>query len=361
MTQAQKINVLVVEDSNAVRMLLIHILNSDPKIQVIGTAQNGRDALEFLKHKTPDVILMDIEMPEMDGFETTRRIMEMQPVPIVICSGSGNPRETMTTFRSMEAGAVACVAKPLGKGHKDFESMAAHILQTVKLMSEVKVVRRWPRSKRDLQVGMMPPMSIKRGATEIGLIGIGASTGGPPVLQTILAMLPKDFSVPLLVVQHISPGFLPGLVAWLNQTTGFKVQIATHEVKPLPGNVYLAPDDFHMAVQADGLIVLNREEPENNLRPAISHLFRSLARRFGAHAAGVLLTGMGKDGAAELKHMKDSGATTIVQDRESSVVHGMPGEAIALGAATYVLPADKIAPAIVSLVNRQSVAGRGDS
>jgi len=357
MTHDRKINVLVVEDSNVVRMLLVHILNSDPNIQVIGTAQNGQDALDFLAHKTPDVILMDIEMPEMDGFETTRRIMELRPVPIVICGGSGNAKTTMTTFRSMEAGAVACVGKPLGRGHKDYDLLAGEILQTVKLMSEVKVVRRWARGKRDLPAGASA--APKRDPNQISLIGVGASTGGPPVLQTILASLPKDFSVPLLVVQHISPGFLPGLATWLNQTTGFKVQIAAHEMMPMPGHVYMAPDDFHMAMRADGTIVLNREEPESNLRPAISHLFRSLARGFGPRAAGVLLTGMGKDGAAELKQMKDSGAQTIVQDRESSVVHGMPGEAIALGAATYILSPDKIAPAIVSLVNRQPVGGRG--
>src|SRR5690349_1063880 len=139
-----KIKILVVEDSNVAQMLLVHLLNSDLRMQVIGTAVNGIEALRFLEHEIPDVILMDIEMPEMDGFEATRRIMETKPVPIVICSGSANTRETSVVFKLMEAGAVACIEKPFGAEHKDFELMAAHLLDTVSLMSEVKVVRRWP-------------------------------------------------------------------------------------------------------------------------------------------------------------------------------------------------------------------------
>ena len=187
------------------------------------------------------------------------------------------------------------------------------------------------------------------------MIGIGASTGGPPVLQTILAALPKDFPVPLLIVQHIAPGFVAGLVEWLNQTTGLKVHVAAYGVQPLPGHVYLAPDDFHMGIRAGGEIALSREQPENGLRPAVAHLFRSLADVCGPRAVGVLLTGMGKDGALELKKLKDCGAFTIAQDRETSVVHGMPGEAISLGAAVRVLPADKIAAALIEQVNRSSL------
>lgn len=356
----RKVKVLVVEDSSVMQALLVRLLSSDEQIEVIGTARNGRDALEFISRKAPDVILMDIQMPEMDGFEATRRIMETRPVPIVMCSGSTNLRETMTAFRSMEAGAVACIAKPVGHEHKNFDATAAHLLQTVKLMSEVKVVRRWSHSRRakaSAAEAASPPSSPK--AARIELIGIGASTGGPPVLQTILTGLPKDFAVPILIVQHIAAGFLPGLAEWLNQTTGVKVHIAAYGIQPLPGHVYLAPDDFHLSVCAGGQMMLTKEGPENGLRPAVSHLFASLADVLGPSAMGVLLTGMGKDGAEQLKRMKDRGATTIVQDRESSVVHGMPGEAIALGAATYVLPADKIASAMVATVDQQRIRGGG--
>jgi two-component system chemotaxis response regulator CheB len=188
------------------------------------------------------------------------------------------------------------------------------------------------------------------------VIGIGASTGGPPVLQTILSGLPKDFPAPLLIVQHIARGFLPGLVEWLNQTTGLSVHIAAHGALLQPGHAYIAPDDFHLGVGAGGRATLAHEAPEHGVRPAVAFLFRSLAQNCGHQAIGVLLTGMGKDGAQELKEMRDSGAWTIAQDRDSSVVHGMPGEAILLDAAAQVLPADRIAGALIAHVRRRGVA-----
>ena len=359
-----KINVLVAEDSAVTRMFLVHLLESDPQIRVIGAVGDGQAALDFVKEKRPDVVLMDIHMPRLDGFEATRRIMETQPVPIVICSATVKARDVVITFQAMEAGAIACVEKPLGREHRDFEAIAAHLLETVKLMSEVKVVRRTARSRPAplpaVQPAAHPAQAAQwqRAAAEIKLIGIGASTGGPPVLQTILAGLPKDFPAPVLVVQHIAHGFLTGMAEWLNQTTGLQVHLASYGTTPLPGHVYLAPDDFHMGVSAGGGIVLTRGEPENHLRPAVSFLFRSLAETYGPNALGVLLTGMGKDGAEELKAMKDKGAITIAQDQESSVVHGMPGEAIALGGATHVVPANKIADALVALVNQNNGVSR---
>ena len=346
-----KIRVLVVDDSQVMRMLLVHLLDSDARIRVVGAVRNGQEALDFVKKDKPDVVLMDLNMPDLDGFEVTRRIMETRPVPIVICSATTDPREMITSFRALEAGAVACIEKPTGGEHADFEARAGNLLDTVKLMSEVKVVRRWPASRPAPAPRAVEPQGSPAG---IGLIGIGASTGGPPVLQTILAGLPKDFPVPILIVQHIARGFLPGLVEWLGQTTGFRIHVASHGIVPLPGHVYVAPDDLHMGAASGGRIVLSRGEAENGLRPAVSFLFRSLAEECGPNALGVLLTGMGKDGAAELKRMRDRGAVTIAQDRESSVVNGMPGEAVALDGATHVLPAEKISGALVTLVNRRN-------
>lgn len=350
------INVLVAEDSKVTRMFLVHLLESDPRIRVIGAVGDGQDAVDFVHRNAPDVVLMDMHMPRLDGFEATRRIMQTRPVPIVICSASTNATDVAITFRAMEAGAIACVEKPLGSEHRDFEALAAQLLETVKLMSEVKVVRRVARPRSS---PAPRPVDWQRAAAEIRLIGIGASTGGPPVLQTILAALPKDFPVPVLVVQHIARGFLAGMAEWLDQTTGLRVHIASHGTRPLPGHVYLAPDDCHMGVDTGGAIVLAREEPEQGLRPAVSFLFRSLAEAHGPHVLGVLLTGMGSDGAAELKLMKDRGAVTIAQDRDSCVVHGMPGVAIALGGATHVLAADGIAGALVALVNGRNTAQKG--
>lgn len=351
-----KIKVLVAEDSTVIRMFLVHLLESDPQISVIGAVADGQAALDFVKNSKPDVILMDIHMPRMDGFEATRRIMETQAVPIVICSASANTKDTVITFRAMEAGAIACIEKPLGHAHEDFEVTAANMLKTVKLMSEVKVVRRTARA--GLVATKIKHEQWKRAPTEIKVIGIGASTGGPPALQTILSGLNKDFAVPILVVQHIAPSFIVGMCDWLNQTTSLQVQIASHGTTPLPGHVYLAPDDFHMGIGTNGKIVLSREEAENYLRPAVAFLFRSLTAVYAPNALGILLTGMGRDGAMELKEMKDRGAITIAQDQETSVVHGMPGIAIALGAATYVLPPDRIANALIALVKNKNVAAK---
>ena len=351
------ISVLVVDDSKVAQMLLVHILESDPEIRVVGAVSDGQAALDFIKEHAPDVILMDLHMPGMDGFEATRRIMETQPVPIIVCTATTDPLEVATTFRVMEAGAVACVGKPVGRGHADFDEMAENIRQTVKLMSEVKVVRRWARARlAPAPTPVARPAELDRAPAEVTCIGIGASTGGPQVLQEILAGLPKGFPVPILIVQHIAHGFLPGLAEWLNQTTGFQIHVGAHLVWPLPGHVYLAPDDFHMGISASGRIRLTKEERENGLRPAVSYLFRSLAEVCGPAAVGMLLTGMGKDGAAELKLLKDRGAVTIAQDRESSVVNGMPGEAIKLNGATHVLPADRIADGLVAVVTRRNGA-----
>jgi two-component system chemotaxis response regulator CheB len=355
--RSDKIKVLVVDDSQIMRMLLVHVLSSDPGIQVIGAVNDGEAALDFLKSGDcrPDVVVMDIHMPRLDGFEATRRIMETQPLPIIICTATSDPKELAVTFRSMQAGALACVEKPVAAGGADFESRVRNLLQMVRLMSEVKVVRRWPRPR--VIRATANDVSTSRNAG-IRFIGVGASTGGPPVLQTILSGLPKEFPAPLLIVQHIASGFLPGMVEWLNQTTGLHVQIAAHDADPLPGHAYIAPDDFHLGISAGGRIMLAREPPESGLRPAVSYLFRSLAQICGSSAIGVLLTGMGKDGAAELKRMKDRGAVTIAQDRDSSVVHGMPGEAIGLGAATHILSADTIAGALIAQVGRKSVVAR---
>jgi two-component system, chemotaxis family, protein-glutamate methylesterase/glutaminase len=345
----REVKVLIVDDSAVQRMLLVQIVNSGPGIRVVGALDHGRAALDYLEigHELPDVVVMDIHMPNMDGFETTRHIMETRPVPIIICTATADPREMAITFRSMEAGAVACVEKPVALG-PDFDTRRTHLLETVRLMSEVRVVRRWNK-QRLVHTPAQPTAQHQANHT---IVGIGASTGGPPVLQTILSKLPKDFPAPILVVQHIAPGFLPGMVEWLNQTTGLCVKLAAHNSHALPGHVYVAPDDLHLGVGPRGYMKLSRESAENGLRPAVSHLFRSLATYVGAHGVGVLLTGMGKDGAAELKLMRDTGAMTIAQDRESSIVHGMPGEAIELGAAVQVLPADKIADCLITHMTR---------
>ncbi len=336
------VRVLLVESSDAARRFIGARLAADPQIRVVEAVADARSALAFLQRYAADVVLMDHRLPGLDGFDTTRQIMETHPLPIVLCAEAG---ASDAVFRSLEAGAVACLAKPVfdeGEGEANAAALA-NLVQTVKLMSEVKVVRRWaPR-----HAVRKPLESVE--APTLRAVGIGASTGGPPVLQNLLAQLPANFSLPVLVVQHIARGFLSGMADWLRQTSGLKVQIAAHGLVPQAGHVYLAPDDFHMGLSADGRIALRRPSPDETLCPSVDHLFRSLAEVCGARAIGVLLTGMGRDGAVELKHMKDAGATTLVQDKASSVVYGMPGQAIALGAACRVLPPDQIAQALIGL------------
>ena len=347
--------VLIVDDSPVARELLAHILTSDPEISVVASVDNGEDALRAVERLSPDVITMDIMMPNMDGLEATRRIMEAQPTPIVIVSAAWDPKESERTFRAMDAGAVAILEKPRGLAHPEHDDTARELVQTVKAMSEIKVVTRLSKWRRAQPAPIAPPQAQHHHpAQNAKLVAIGASTGGPVVLETVLSGLPEGFAAPLLVVQHIAPGFLPGLTEWLSQTTGLPVHVPTHGERPLPGHVYFAPDGYHMGVQRNGHIAVTKDPPENRLRPSVSYLFRSVADVLGRNAVGVLLTGMGKDGAAELKLMKEKGAVTIAQDEESSVVHGMPGEAVKLGAAQHVLSPDRIPALLQSLACQNS-------
>ncbi|MBN2103867.1 chemotaxis-specific protein-glutamate methyltransferase CheB [bacterium] len=345
------IKVLVTEDSPVVRGYLQYVLNSDPDIEVIGIAENGEEAVRMVEHNKPDVVTMDIHMPKMDGFEATRQIMETNPVPIVICSASWNPEEVDKTFRTMEAGAVAALEKPRGMGHPDSEASVRELLQTIKLMAGVKVVRRW--SKTRIKKPVEKTIKVAEEASRdlrYKIVTMGSSTGGPMVLQTILAGLPKDFPLPIMIVQHIAPGFLSGLGEWLSRTTNLPVHIASDNEVIEPGKVYLAPDGYQMGVSRDERVKLKEGYNNYTLCPSVSYLFQAACETFGSEVIGVLLTGMGRDGAEELKALRSRGAPTIAQDKESSVVHGMPGEAIKLGGATYVLSSSNISKKLVELV-----------
>jgi two-component system chemotaxis response regulator CheB len=342
------IRVLIVEDSKVVQMFLAHILTTDPSIEVVGFANNGEEGIEAAKQKRPDVITMDIHMPILDGFEATRKIMETTPTPIVIVSASTSLKGVASTFRAMDAGALAVILRPQGIGHPEHETDAKELIRTVKLMSEVRVVRRTLPQARWL----IPSIILPTEQAAIKIVAIGASTGGPPALRKILSGLPQDLPFSILIVQHISSGFIKGFGEWLAGASGFPVRIASNGEYPLPGQVYIAPQDFHMGIGIGLRIVLSDHAPENGLRPSVAYLFRSVAEHLGPAAVGILLTGMGKDGAEELKTMKQTGAITIAQDKESAVVHGMPGEAIKLGAVTHVLPPEGIADFLVALTKR---------
>ena len=343
----RKIKVLVVDDSAVSRDFITHLLQSDPAFEVVGGAHSGVEAIAALGRHKPDVVTMDIHMPCMDGYEATRQIMETQPLPIIIVSGSYDPVDVEKTFRAMEAGAVAAIGKPAGAGHPNHAAEVLKLINIVKAMAEVRVVRRWTKQRmaaRATETAVLP-----RTGAGVRLVVIGASTGGPPVLHTVLAGLSKPFPLPIVIVQHISSGFVQGLVDWLKITTGMPVRLARHGELVQPGTAYVAPDGGQLRVETDGRLVFGLEPAEHGLRPSVSFLFRSIAKNYGSQAVGVLLTGMGRDGAEELKLMRDCGAVTIAQDEASSIVHGMPGEAIRLGAAVHVGNPERITALLQSL------------
>lgn len=349
------IRVLIVDDSEVVRCQLRQVLEGDPALQVVGEARDGMEACSLVAQLRPDVVTMDIEMPGMNGFEATRRILELRPVPIVIVSASWDRKSVNASLQAMQAGAVAAVAKPPGASHPNHGAAMHKLVETVKLMAEVKIVRRWSRLQRqrlsELRQQASPPGTMAgRALHGIRVVAVGASTGGPPALQRLLAGLPRDFSVPILIVQHIAAGFTAGLAEWLRASTGFRVQVAESHQVPRPGTAYLAPDGWHLEVNANLRLQLTQAPPEHGMRPAVSCLFRSVARHYASNAAAVLLTGMGRDGAQELFELRKQGAVTMAQDRDSSVVFGMPGEAIRLGAAQHVLPPESIAALLGQLI-----------
>jgi two-component system chemotaxis response regulator CheB len=345
------IRLLVVEDSKTVRQALVELFNADPDIRVVGTAENGEEAVDAVRNLKPDVITMDVNMPGMDGLEATRTIMSTCPVPIVIVTGKMDPKDSAVIFQVMKAGALMVTAKPAGPGHPDHEESVRELIRSVKLMSEIKVVRRiFPQEQRE------PAASTSRRAAPaalavagVGIVAIGASTGGPPLLQSILSSLSADFSVPVLIVQHMAKGFTETFVDWLNQTSRLPVKLAADGMQALPGHAYVAPDGFHLEVGPGRCLIVRNGGPENGQCPSVSVLFRSVAGIYGSHGAGVLLTGMGRDGAVELKLLRDRGGVTIAQNRESCIVFGMPGEAVRLDAAEYVLSPDEITAMLARL------------
>ncbi len=343
------IRVIIVEDSAVVREYLSYVIGSGPGLTVAGTAATGEEAVEVVRRVKPDVVTMDIHMPGMDGFQATRRIMESSPVPIIVVSGSSDARDVAFSFKAVEAGALTVIGCPTGIDGPDSTRIAEELTRTIRLMSEIKVVRRWPAASAAerwpaassaASSPAMPPTTV------IQAVVIGASTGGPMALRTVLSGLPAGFPAPVLIVQHVVPGFIAGLAQWLGESSGIPVCVASGGVKPQPGRAYLAPDGAHMTVNAQGLIALVPRAGRELICPSAGALFKSAADAYGPRCAGVLLSGMGSDGARELRLMKDRKAVTIAQDRETSLIFGMPGEAVRLGAAGYILPVDRIAPTL---------------
>ena len=345
------INVLIVDDSLTTREYLKHIINSDPGLQITGEAKNGEEAVKKAASTKPDVIIMDIQMPGINGYEATRAIMEKCPVPIIIHSTLVAPEHTENIFRSMKVGAVAVSQKPPGLGHPESKQLVDKLLRTVKLMSEVKVVRLLKQKEKIPQTKPVHKNRIlQKSRPSTKIIAIGASTGGPPELQNILSNLNNNFTIPIVIVQHIANGFLEGMIDWLSKTTHLTLKTPKTGEPIKNGHVYFAPADHHITITPARVFQIDKINAHKNFKRPISHLFSCVAKIYKNNAIGVLLTGMGNDGVIGLKEMKEQGAMTLAQDKESAVVFGMPGEAIKIHAATYVLnPMD-----ITSFLNKIS-------
>lgn len=343
MTKNKTIRVVIAEDSAAYRDLIISILQNTDDVEVVGVAKNGAEAVRLVHRLEPDLIIMDIHMPQMNGFDAARHIMQESPRPIVMVSASLQVNEHNLTFDALQAGALSIINKPtLFDPPEAYESLVAEI----KTMAEVRVVRRW---QRQAKASPPVPVSLKKPDT-LEIIAIASSTGGPAALAEILSRLPGTLPVPILVVQHITIGFGASLAEWLNQQTPLEVKLARLGDIPKAGQVLIAPDNYHMTVNTDRSIGLHQKPPYRGLRPAADYLFFTMADVYRAKAIGVILTGMGDDGAKGLQAMHNQGAYTIAQNQDTCVVFGMPAAAITLGAATSVQPLGNIASTLIQVL-----------
>ncbi|MCP4231148.1 MAG: chemotaxis-specific protein-glutamate methyltransferase CheB [bacterium] len=343
------VKVLVVEDSDVTRRIIVDILESDKNIGVVGEAADGEQAVELTEKLHPDLITMDVRMPRMDGLEATREIMASRPTPIVVLSALVSDEEMNLNFEALQAGALEVLEKPKGLRSADFDKIKKELVHAVISMSEVKVVRRWMEERPLKKRTPIKPKPAKKRTAKI--IVFGSSTGGPAALAEILGELPKDFPVPIIIVQHIATGFTTGMVEWLSRNTQLNVTMAEPGETPQPGFVYTAPEDKHLIIDGNKELKYEEGEESDEHIPSIDKLFSSVADSYGSESMGIILTGMGRDGALGMQAINAAGGLTAAQDEASSVVFGMPNEAISLGAAQNVLNLRDIAPILKSYAN----------
>ena len=361
-----KVTVLLVDDCLVAITLLKRALSPATDIEVVGVARNGREALALIPSLNPSVVCTDLHMPGMNGLELTREIMSHFPRPILVVSSSV-AGDSSQAFNLLEAGALDVLAKPRILSDAEFSTMAADFINKIRILAGVHVFRRPPASdfgkSHQSSVPLTEPKPVK-------IIIIGASTGGPQVLNLILQKLPRSLPVPVICMQHISPGFLRGLVEWLAPTCRLPITIAQNGGTPVPGTVYFPEEEMQLQFDSLGRFDIGssvhgcKPVPVGNTAfsgeirhlPSIDVTMTSAAHRFGASVLGVLLSGMGSDGAAGMKAIFDRGGPTIAQDEQSCTVYGMPKQAIKLGAAGKILVPEQIAE-VLSRVNSEQERG----
>jgi two-component system chemotaxis response regulator CheB len=344
------IRTLVVEDSVTVRKRLCEVLAAAPEIQVVGEAADGKQAIELCHRLRPDVVTMDMMLPVMSGVAATEYIMAHCPTPILIVSASTNRGELFKTYDALAAGALDVLEKPLGNETDD--GWDHKFVATVKLIARVRVITH-PRARLGaLGRAHVAPQVARPTSTarRCNVIAVGASTGGPGAIVEILRALPHPFPLPLLLVLHISEPFSAAFADWLDGQTPTRVSYARDGdfVGDRAGQVTMAPPEFHLVVR-DGRLRLTDDPERHSVRPSVDVLFESIAGEYGPTGAACLLTGMGRDGASGMLDVRRAGGVTIAQDEASSIVYGMPREAVLLGAAESVLPLSEIGPALTAL------------
>ncbi|MDQ2932302.1 MAG: chemotaxis response regulator protein-glutamate methylesterase [Gemmatimonadota bacterium] len=353
--------VLVVDDSAFMRKLVSELIEGSDEFHVIGTARHGIDALQKVQSLQPDIVTLDIEMPELDGIGALERIMREAPRPVVMLTAASGAGDELA-LRALERGAVEFVRKPSGPISLDLITIRDELLIALRAAAQVNLA-----SVHDtaLASSHQPSAAHASGAPARFVIAIAASTGGPRALAELVPALPAQLEASVLIVQHMPPGFTKTLAERLDSLSALAVREAQHGEAIEPAHVYIAPGGLHMRVQRIGralVIMLDDSPPVWGVRPSADPLFRSVAESAGPAAIGVVLTGMGRDGAAGLRAMRDAGGTGIAQDRESSIIFGMPQAAAIAGGATMVLPLASIAPALATLVRAGAdvTGGQGD-
>jgi two-component system chemotaxis response regulator CheB len=345
------IRVVVADDSVTSRELLVSLLESDPGFRVVGQARDGREAVDLTRQLRPDLVTMDISMPRMDGFEATRQIMIDTPTPIVVVSGTVDSADVAASMQAIRAGALSALGKPPGPSAPDFEPSRARFLATLRALASVKVVGHRLRAfQRPSSPPPAPSHGLINGRAIATVVALAASTGGPAALRSVLDALPYGFPAPILVVQHLSPGFLPGFVAWLNMSCRLRVKIAEEGDRIERGHVYIAPEDRHLSVTPTLTVRTLTSPPVDGFRPSASVLFDGVAHAYGRHAATAILTGMGRDGVDGLRRIREMGGRIIAQDEQTCSVFGMPAAAIDAGLVDYVLPISQVAAKLVEMV-----------
>jgi two-component system, chemotaxis family, protein-glutamate methylesterase/glutaminase len=347
-----KIKVLIIDDSMLIRKMLTEILNSSPDIEVVGTAADPLIARDLIKQLNPDVLTLDIEMPNMDGITFLKNLMRLRPTPVVMIS-TLTEKGAGVTLEALTIGAVDFIAKPKADVANTLGNYAEEIINKVIMAARANISNNFSRpSKTAEAIKKVEPLKRSADTNNNKIIALGASTGGTEAIKVVARGLPADTPA-MVITQHLPAAFSESFVRHIDSVTAMTACIPKHGQTVETGHIYLAPGDRHMEIVKESArytIKLLDTEPVNRHKPAVDVMFRSVAHCAGANAIAVLLTGMGADGAAGMKEMHDIGAKTVIQDEQSSVVWGMPGAAFKLGCADYVLPLDEVAHKILSLL-----------